>query len=400
MKILFIAPRIPYPLDHGNAVATWELIKYLTGRGHRITFATLLNSDIPQKFLEAINGNFDITYAVKNTDISFSGVLSNLFSATPFTIQRYQSSELAQQLLKLLNNEKFDIVYVDLLQMAYYGLLLKEALNIPVMLRLHTCETVHIKHRIKNEKNLLFKFYSFIEFMKMKRYETATTGFFKSCLVMTKEDEKGLKKLNPDIKSRVVPQGVDTSYFHPVEAEEEQYSLVSVASLTWMPNYDSMHWFINEIFPLVRKAYPETRLYVVGKSTAKERHQLERDGVIMTGFVDDAREYIARSSVYIVPLRVGSGLRMKILHALAMGKAVVSTGIGCEGIRFTPDKEISVADSPDDFANAIINLFENKNKRLNMGEAGMKLVRKYYSWESVMNSIENEFDKVINENRN
>jgi glycosyltransferase involved in cell wall biosynthesis len=193
-------------------------------------------------------------------------------------------------------------------------------------------------------------------------------------------------------KITTIPTGVDIRYFRPMNpsSNEEPGSLVFTGSMDWMPNVDGIAYFVEQILPLIRKQHPHAKLWVVGRKPERTiRAMAERDPSIqVTGTVEDIRPYIAKGAVYIVPLRVGSGTRLKIFEAMAMGKAVVSTTIGAEGLPVTSGLDIVLADEPHHFADAVCRLLESAQERRRIGETARALVEEKYSWEVVAKQVE------------
>ena len=392
MKILHISPRKPYPPTDGGKIVAYNTIKYLAMRGHKITLACIVEKEeeIPEleKFCEWIP-------IQKDTTTTTAGLLSNLFSKKPYTIFKYHSEKIKQKIREILRKDDFDIVYIDGLHTAYYGTYIKQEFGLPVVLREHNVEAKIMERFYKNQKNPLIKAYAYLQHKKLSCYEAAICEVFDKCFMITEEDERRIKEMNPRVRTSVIPSGVDTSYFYSMEIEEESFSIVSAASMDWLPNVEGMFWFCKDIFPLIKKEIPEIKLYVVGKNPPDSVKSLEKDDIIVTGFVEDVREYIARSAVFIVPLKTGSGMRIKILNALAMERAIVSTSIGCEGIDVINGKNIYIADTEEEFSQGVIKLLKNKEKRKRLGEAGLKLVKEKYQWERIAEQIEKEYRKAI-----
>jgi glycosyltransferase involved in cell wall biosynthesis len=181
-----------------------------------------------------------------------------------------------------------------------------------------------------------------------------------------------------------IPTGVDPGYFKPLGGREVPERLVFTGSMDWFPNEDAIQFFLDAILPRVRRDVPGVTLSVVGRNpSAPLRAAAARAGVIVTGTVDDVRPFVDEAALYIVPLRAGGGTRLKIFEALAMGKAVVSTSVGAEGLAVTPGRDIAIADHPDEFARSVIELLRDPARRAALGRAGRLLVQRRYSWEQV-----------------
>lgn len=392
MKILQISPKKPYPPTGGGEIVAYNTIKYLARRGHEITLISIVDKDeeIPEleKFCRWIPMR-------KDTATTTAGLLGNLFSKKPYTISKYHSEEIKQKTRGILREVNFDIVHIEWLHAAYYGTYLKQEFGLPVVLRQHNVETKIMERFYKNQKNPLIKAYAYLQHKKLSCYEAVACEVFDKCFMITEEDERKIREMNPRVETSVIPSGVDISYFYPMKIKEESYSVVSVAAMDWLPNVEGMLWFHKDIFPLIKKELPGTKLYVVGKNPPDSVKSLEKDDIIVTGFVEDVRDYMARGAVFIVPLKTGSGMRIKILNALAMGRAIVSTSIGCEGIEVIDGENICIADTEEEFSQGVIRLLKDKSERERMGKEGLKLVRANYQWERIAELIENEYIKII-----
>jgi glycosyltransferase involved in cell wall biosynthesis len=187
----------------------------------------------------------------------------------------------------------------------------------------------------------------------------------------------------------VVPTGVDTAYFAPRTAVVRPRHLVFTGSMDWLPNEDGVQHFVRDVLPLVRRAEPSTTLSIVGRAPTPAVQRLADEyGVQVTGRVDDVRPYMAEAAVYVVPLRIGGGTRLKIFEAMAMGKAIVSTTIGAEGLPVDPGLHLAIADDAPSFARAVIHLLQNQTERARLGDAARHLVLERYDWAAVAGHLE------------
>jgi glycosyltransferase involved in cell wall biosynthesis len=231
-----------------------------------------------------------------------------------------------------------------------------------------------------------------VQHKRMRRYEADALKRFDGVLAVSDADRETFARLYPgQVRGpvHVVPTGVDTEYFAPAP-DPASRELVFTGSMDWLPNEDAMLYFCREILPLVRKAEPEVRLTIVGRAPtpAVTRLAAEDSRVAVTGRVDDVRPYIRRAAVYVVPLRIGGGTRLKIFEAMAMGKAVVSTTIGAEGLDVEDGTHVRLADDPERFAAAVIDLIRHQPRREALGTAARALVAGRYDWGAVAGDME------------
>ncbi|HER24651.1 MAG TPA: glycosyltransferase [Candidatus Atribacteria bacterium] len=395
MKILQITSRLPYPPIDGGSIEIYNNIKYLALRGHDITLISLVNK---RKKVSELKKYCELITIKKNTGNHFLGYFLNIFIDTPYTISKYHSNKVKKEIRELLKKDNFDIIILNQLHTAYYGNFIKKEYNLPIVLREQNTENIIMKRFYKNQNNIFIKFYAYLQYKKLYKYESKICEIFDRCFMITKIDEKTIKDMNSNVKTNVVPAGVDISYFYPLKFKEEEFSLVSVASMNWLPNVEAIEWFCKEVQPLIKKEIQKVKLYIVGINPPNNIKSLANNNVIVTGFVEDVRKYLAKGQVFIVPLKTGSGMRIKILNALAMGKAIVSTSIGCEGIDVVDGKNIYIADNKEEFAEKVVFLLNNKDERDRIGKEGLKLVKEKYQWEKIAEDIETEFKKIINEN--
>ncbi|RLC79913.1 MAG: glycosyl transferase family 1 [Chloroflexi bacterium] len=392
MKILFITTRIPYPPINGGTIVTFNTIKYLALRGHSITLVTFTEES--NRSLEKLEKYCKIIIQPEKPKDSLKEILLNFFDKKPYKISKYITKGMENLIKNIMLTSTFDIVWIDHLHMAYYGKLLKTLFKVPVVLREHNIESKIWERISRNQKNILLKAYILLQYKKFYSYESQICEKFDKCFTISQADKETLKRMNSKINVSVIHAGVDTSYFYPRHIDEEPYSIIFVGSMNWLPNIEGVRWFYHKIFPLIKKEIPEAVLYIIGKKPSREIQMLKGKDVVVTGFVEDVREYMAKAKVFIVPLKAGSGIRIKILNALAMGKAVVSTSIGCEGIEVDNGKNIYIANTPKDFAQKVIRLLNDKKERQRLGKEGLKLIKEKYQWEQIAEQIENQINII------
>jgi glycosyltransferase involved in cell wall biosynthesis len=392
MNILQIVPQIPYPPDNGARIGIFNVTKHLALRGHNIVMFSLgTDRDTKQKELEEYCELYTVE---KDTKTSFSGIVSNLFESTPYTILKYYSADVLRKLMNVSRVRKPDVVHVDHLHMAIYGKLLKQHCDVPIALREHNVEYVIWERFYKVQKNPFIKAYAYLQYEKVKQYERTMCGYYDRVFAITQDDEERLRRLNKSIKTTVIPAGVDTAYFASKQTIEE-YSILFLGSLDWQANIDGLLWFIEKIFPLVLKQDLSVKLLIVGKNPVGKIMALRSSQIEVHPNVPDVREYIEKAKVFIVPLRIGGGMRLKILEAFAMQKAIVSTSVGCEGIEVENDKELMIADDEQSFAEQVISLLSDGGKRKRLGNQGYELVKRKYSWERVAKSFEAVYEELV-----
>ena len=397
MRILHLFFKNPYPPVGGAEIVTYNTAKYLSKLGHHVTLLAPVEKEKRVPELEKFCRWEPVE---ENTSTTVTGIVASLPRKNPYVISKYYTDKILNRVEQILTEEEFDLAQIETLYPAQYGLEIKGKTNIPVILRQHNIESDLARDFYLKEPNPLVKPYRYIRYKKIRRYEAEEIQAFDRSVMITREDEKRLNRINPEASTSVVPAGVDTSYFTPEASEPEANSLVFVGTMYWPPNVEGVLWFKNKILPLVKERLPGVKLYIVGRNPTRKIKSLADSKVVVTGYVDDVRSYIARGEVFIVPLKSGSGMRIKILNAMAMGKPVISTSKGCEGIKVTDGRDIIIADEPEKFAEGIIKLMQNEKTRIGIAKSGLNLIRNNYRWEKVTKELISEYRKVIATQKN
>lgn len=324
---------------------------------HDITFVTLsrppdqkaiedLQSIVKQVII--VDQKYSPLPKPSDKDISGMYLIKELFQKAPYEVKKWQARKEIPEFLATLSEESFDLVQVEHSELAHWVDDLFN--NTPKLLVLHNVNNVIWKRFFDVAPWGKEKLWNFTQWLNMRKYEKSLAKKFDTYITMSDNDKKLLHKLLPDAKIEVIPNGVDVDYFSPHCEPREENSTVYTGYMGWEPSIDAVVTFCHEIFPALKRAKPGLKFYIVGKNPSHDVAELARDNdVIVTGFVDDVRPYLQRAKIVVVPLRVGGGTRLKILEAMAMGKVVVSTSIGAEGLAVKDGEDILIADNPKSF---------------------------------------------------
>lgn len=325
-----------------------------------------------------------------------------VFSRLPDMAQRLPSAEFQTTLDATLGSVRPDIVEVEGIELAQYlfqaavhrsgkgkPLLVFDDHNAEYVLQQRAFET-----DVRQPQRWIAAAYSYVQWQRLRRYERTACLAADRVVAVSEADAEVLRKLVPDLEPTIVPNGVDMAlYSEPApaldgEAGPGEMDLVFTAKMDFRPNVDAVLWFAEEVLPLIRKEMPEVRLWAVGKDPHPRLDPLNDDpAVVLTGWVEDVRPYISAAAVYVVPLRIGGGTRLKILEAMAMGKAIVSTSLGCEGFAVS-ERELVIADSPAEFARSVIALLRDPARRESLGRAGYGFAESRYDWAMIVPKLE------------
>ena len=308
-------------------------------------------------------------------------LLRSWFSPLPVDVWKYRVPAMRREAERLLANNKVDLCIADFVFAAPNVPMVGP---VPVVFFAHNVEHLILKRLADMQTQPWRRRLLGIECDKMRRYETELCRQARLTVAVSPQDRELLVQTAPGARIYEVPTGVDTMYFKPKGIPESPSELVFTGSMDWHPNEDAVRHFMDEILPAVRREVPGVVLTVVGRNPSGSlREAASAAGVRVTGTVEDVRPYIDTAAVYVVPLRIGGGTRLKVFEALSMGKAVVSTAVGVEGLPLEPGRHYLRADAPADFASAVVALLRDPARRRALGEAGRNLTQERYAWSQV-----------------
>ncbi len=403
MRILFLSLRCPYPPQRGDRIRSYHFIKHLSKR-HDITSVYFAESDSDIEAVEHLQSfckrvewvRFRPSYASINTAI-------HCLSPNPLQVHYWYSPQMQRKINQLLAEEDYDLIHAQLFRMGQY---VKKTNGIAKVLDL--CDSLALNLRRRAELDCTPKrFLVKLEEKRVRRYEVEIMKSFDEGTVVANFDRDYLLNQDNNLNLSVVPMGVDLKYFHPNKDNSDTISnttalqndtgknLVFTGTMNYFPNSDAVIYFCNDIFPLIQKRHPDSTFYIVGNHpTEQVRRLAEKQGVIVTGYVPDIRPYFHKASVFVAPLRAGSGIQTKNLEAMAMGTPVVTTDIGAMGIDAEADKELYIADTPEMFAERVNHLIENPEIQQDLADAGRKRVEESYDWKVLVERLEQVYTRI------
>jgi len=308
-------------------------------------------------------------------------LLRSWLSPMPVDVWKYRVPVLRDEVERRLAAGTVDLCIADFVFAAPNVPL---AGPVPVVFFAHNVEHLILKRLAEAQQQFWRRALLGLEWRKMRRYEARVCRRARLTVAVSPQDRELLSAGAPGAPIRDVPTGVDIDYFKPNGTSEAPMELVFTGSMDWHPNEDAIRHFIAEILPAVRREVPAVSLTVVGRNPSGAlREAAAQAGVRVTGTVEDVRPYIDAAAVYVVPLRIGGGTRLKVFEALSMGKAVVSTGVGVEGLPLASGEHYLRADDPAAFAFAVVALLRDPARRRTLGLAGQRLTRERYAWPQV-----------------
>ena len=400
MKILWLNAGLLLPLDKGGKLRTWHLMRHLARR-HEITYLSFSDPADTREHREGMRQvarrveTIPRTDPPKGTPAFYVDAGKYVIDRTPYAVAKYRSREYQGAIVRLLNETAFDAVVCDFLPPVVN---LPRQLPCPAILFTHNVEAEIWRRHAETAANPVSRMLLAQQWRRMLRFERDALARFDLVLAVSDADRRTFARLYPGALQRpahVVQTGVDTAFFAPMPGRERRAHLVFTGSMDWLPNEDGMLYFAREILPRIRTLEPDATVSVIGRSPTPAVLRLaEEANVEVTGRVDDVRPHVAAGSVYIVPLRIGGGTRLKIFEAMAMSKAVVSTTVGAEGLPVTPGENIVIADEPMRFAQAVVHMIRDLEARQRIERAARQLVVDKYDWSAVAADFEEALERV------
>jgi sugar transferase (PEP-CTERM/EpsH1 system associated) len=386
MDILFLTSNLPYPPTDGWKIRVYSLLRHLS-IDHRVSLISFMRTTEDPRAVEALR-TFCADLWVVPRDPSYSPwkLFLGLVGSTAFSVLNYRDKQMMGLLKQVLEKRTFDIVQAESLAMAQYCVALPHA----TILDLHNIESLLIKRYAKQEHNLLKRGYAEVTWRKLATYERETCKRFTRCLTCSTEDRRLVQEHIGVDCVNVIPNGVDLQAYVPDGVPGSPSNrVVFVGRMDYHANVDGVLWFCRKILPYIRRQKPDVLFQIVGGFPSEDVRRLAIPGQIeVTGFVEDVRPYLKKATAVVVPLRIGGGTRLKILEAFAMGKAVISTSLGAEGISVVGGREILLADSPEQFASKVLEVLDRLELRESLQKAGRHLVEACYSWTSIGKKLE------------
>lgn len=398
MKLVWFSHFVPFPPKGGSLQRSFNLIRQMS-KSYEIQLVALnLLGDSPknlQLYAEELKRYcdrveiWDLPYPWKGTKWWIESIGSPLFNA-PFSCRALFSAHMLARWEQILRDCPGALLHFDSIDLALFA---PSTGGFRKILNHHNCESAMAFRRAENEPNSLKKFYLRLQARKLASLERSICGTFGVNTVVSDSDAALLRANQPAVHTYVVENGVDAEYFSHSDTKDEPHSLVFTGSLDWYPNISGMRFFVREVWPRVKSDFPSARLYVAGKNPPEQvlKWMKEDPSITVVPNPEDIRSWLGRGSVFVCPILDGGGTRLKILDAMAMAKPIVSTTIGCEGLRVTDGENILVADSPQEFAGKVKLLLENGDLRQKLGRAARTFVEREYSWERIGGQLQQAY---------
>src|SRR6266516_2156381 len=368
LSILFVAPSWPYPPTWGFATRVYHLARQLSKR-HHVSFLAYKGANSEVEPTDAFRDFRSVELVAQPPAFRSKRreQAASLLSPRSYHMAHLRSARMSAAVNRALDRHAFDLVQVESRQMGLASI----------------------------ESAPLRKAFGYLEALKARRDELRSWKNCDGAVFASESDMALMRAAQPEKPACVVPNGVDTDYFHPSSVEPEPATIVFTGAINYRPNTDGVAYCIREVMPILRRIRPSVRFVVVGQGAPDWLIRMAGPNVEFTGAVDDVRPYLSRAAVVIAPLRAGSGTRLKILEALAVGKPVVSTRVGREGLAVADGEHLIVADDPVSFAQQTARLISDRRLADELGRRGRALVERQYSWSAIAGRLESFHSTLI-----
>jgi len=392
MKILQLCNKLPYPPKDGGAIATLNLSKGFAKSGHNVCILAINTS----KHFTALNTIPEdlqkrITFkAVEvNTDIKLAKALHNLlFSTKAYNAIRFLSSEFEKELISILKQESINIIQLEGLYMAQYIDVIRKHSNAIIALRAHNIEHEIWKRSAIQTKSIFKKYYLNNLSRRIKKLKISLLNKYDVLIPISHRDANIFKNLGNTRPVFVSQTGINHSELKPENINVEFPSLFHMGALDWPPNQEGISWFIKNIWPGILGKFPDLKFYIAGRNAPVWFvNSLEHKNIIFLGEVENAYEFMQEKAIMVVPLLSGSGMRIKIIEGMALGKTIISTSIGSEGINCQDGKEIIIANSIEEFSSKLEKLISNKKIFVEIGKNAVKFVIENFDNKKISDSL-------------
>lgn len=397
LKILFICNKSPWPASEGGPIAMNMLIEGLIDAGNQVKVLAVNSNKYtvdPEKIPADYREKTKIELVHIDLSIKPVDAFANLFTGKSYHVERFATINFQKKLVEILQNNEFDIVQIETLYMSPYIEFIRQYSNAKIILRAHNIEHLIWERITESSKNPLKKAYLNHLSRTLKNYEIIILNKYDGIVPISEVDARFFSESSKK-PTLAIPFGIRTSDATSVNNVAVENSIFHIGSMNWVPNEEGIKWFIYEAWPLIAKRLPAIKLYLAGRGMPDWLINLQIPNIKVLGEVPDAAEFIQSKLISIAPLFSGSGIRIKIIESMALGKAVISTKIGAEGIHYTDGKNILIANTAEEFCKSIEYLFNNPSKAKEIGENARKLILEKHNSEKLIQELISFYQEIL-----
>jgi glycosyltransferase involved in cell wall biosynthesis len=389
MRILFICPYLPYPIVSGGHTRVYNLLKLLS-RKHQVHLVAYQRGPVSGEQMAMLHMiTAEVTLVTRVPLWHPGNLLRYLFSRDPLMhVFNGRSQAMTDAIERVITEWKPDIAHVEHFHTAHCLLRAPSSGRLPRVIGEQGVEYVILDRLAAVSHNPIKRMLSRVEQNRIKRFELAVCSQFDRCIEVSDEDRDIIQHDGLRTPVDVVPNGVDTQYFKFNSLPHTPDAIMFLGTFKFFGNRDAIRWLIELVWPVLQGFRPGLTFYVVGNQPPRWLRQASDQRLIVTGWVEDVRAYLIRSMVVVSPIRIGSGTKLKIMEAMAIGRPVVTTTMGLEGIPAVDGRDLLVRDEPGPFAEAILQLLDHPSMAATMGRTARELIERMYSWDAAVKSLE------------
>jgi polysaccharide biosynthesis protein PslH len=399
MRILQLCKKFPYPLKDGESIAVTHLSKALHQMGCELTLLSM-NTHKHHYDIHRLPADYSYFKEIHSIDVDTSlnswDALINLFKGTSYHVTRFISEEFNQKLIELLTRNTYDVIQLETLYLAPYIKTIETHSDAIISLRAHNIEHEIWERIIEHHPNNLRKWYLRHLTKQLKKYEVEQFEKYDLLIAFTDRDMGKFRKLGYLNGAITSPIGIELNQYQPTSIPSDHpLSITFIGALDWMPNSEALHWFLHEVWGKLKARHPECVLHVAGRNCPESIKALKMPSVIIHGEVENSNQFINNHPVMVVPLLSGSGMRVKILEGMALGKIIITTSLGLEGIPARHKENILIADTPDEFVACVDFITEQPAACTEISKAAVRFVTDRYDTYKIAAGLIHKYQSLI-----
>lgn len=400
LKILQISNKAPYPPNDGSSIAIYNMAQGLIDNGAELHLLTVntkkhfkADKDVPEDFKK----NTHYTSVYQNTDTGAVGAFMNLFSSISYFVSRFYFAEFEDKLVDTLTKNKFDIIQIEGVFMAVYIDTIRRHSKAKIVLRAHNVEHKIWERHLSNSKKSVLNGYLSLQNKRLKKFEQDTLNKIDAVVSITDHDKLLFEQMGFKKNIFTCITGVDVAQYQSKQnVQVKPKTVFYFGSMDWMPNQEAVRWFLENCWEKIGKAVPDAKFIIAGRGMPQSFLQLNLPNVLVIENVKDSKTFFEQYQIMAVPLLSGSGLRIKIIEGMAYGKPIVSTSIGAEGIYCDPKNDIIIANTPEIFSAAVIELLNSPLKREKLEKNALAFAYKEFDNKKVVSKLVQFYDTLVN----
>jgi len=400
MKILQLCHKPPYPLVDGGCIAINNITTGLLQCGHTVRVVAVQTPKHPV-VVEA----FPVDYLQQtrfesvfiDTSIHLKDAVSAFLKRKSYQISRFYSRSMSAKLIHILQNEEFDIIHIESIYMTPYIDVLRKYSKARIVVRLHNIEHQIWERLATNESNPIKKLAYWVNTCQLRRVESTILHRVDGYLTISQPDDDYFRATSPNRKGSVIPFGLDLEKYEDEEdyIPSDEPALFHIGSMNWVPNVEGIEWFLDEVWPGIQERHPEIRFFIAGHAIPEKMYERHDPNVRVVGAVPVANDFMLAHDIMVVPLLSGSGIRIKIVEAMALGKVVVTTSVGAQGLSVENGKHLFIADTPEEFWTVIDKCVATPDLCKIIGENARDFISVYHNNDLITHQIVDFYQNVI-----